>query len=114
MKARFVERNRLWVALKNFPVAMLAVAPFVTAGRYLWQLSAGRDEKGAAASFFRSGNSLFVAAGIVARAHWDTLLNLPRLLRKRVEIRKTRRLGSTEFLRLMYRHRISARDIARA
>jgi GT2 family glycosyltransferase len=114
MKARFVERNRLWVALKNFPVPILLVAPFVTIARYLWQLSAGRDEAGATASFFRSGNSLFAAAGIVARAHWETLLNLPGLVRKRVGMRKTRRLGSVEFSRLMYRHRISAKDIARA
>lgn len=114
MKARYVERNRLWVALKNFPLAILLVAPFVAIARYLWQLTAGRSEAGATASFFRSGNSMSAAAGIVARAHWETVLNLPRLMKKRIGMRKTRRLGSVEFSRLMYRHRISARDIARA
>jgi GT2 family glycosyltransferase len=35
MKARFVERNRLWVALKNFPWALLAIVPAVSSARYL-------------------------------------------------------------------------------
>ena len=112
-KARFVERNRLWVALKNFPGAILLVVPFVSLARFLWQLCGHRRGTGATARFFQSGNSLFGAAGIVARGHWDALTHLPALLRKRAQIRKTRRLGSVEFSRLIYRHRISARDIAR-
>jgi GT2 family glycosyltransferase len=114
MKARFVERNRLWVALKTFPGAMLLFVPFVSVARFLWQLSGRRRGTGATARFFDSGNSLFAAAGIVARAHWDTLLQIPQLLRKRAQIRKTRRLGSIGFARLMYRNRISAREIAQA
>jgi GT2 family glycosyltransferase len=112
--ARFVERNRLWVALKNFPGAILLIVPFVSVARFLWQLCDHRRGTGATARFFQSGNSLFGAAGIVVRAHWDALAHLPSLVRKRAQIRKTRRLGVVEFARLMYRHRISARDIARA
>jgi GT2 family glycosyltransferase len=112
MKAYFVERNRLWVALKNFPGPLLLIVPFVSVARYFWQFVASRGSKGAAAQFIRSGNSLFSAVAILLRAHWETLLQLPRLLRKRAEVRKTRHIGSVEFTRLMYRHRISARDIA--
>jgi GT2 family glycosyltransferase len=112
-KARFVERNRIWVALKNFPVVMLLIVPFVSIARFMWQLTGAGVTTGATARFFQSGNSLFAAAGIVARAHWDTLRHLQHLLRKRVQMRKTRRLGSLEFAKLMYRHRITARDIAR-
>jgi GT2 family glycosyltransferase len=113
-KAGFVERNRLWVALKNFPVALLFGVPFVTVSRYFWQLRAARGSTGAAAAFFRSGNSLFTAFAILARAHAETLLRLPSLLRKRHRMRKTRRVGSTEFSRLLARYRISAKDLARA
>jgi GT2 family glycosyltransferase len=113
MKAHFVERNRLWVALKTFPGPLLFLVPFVSAARYFWQFRAARGAKGAAAEFIRSGNSFVTAARIVVRAHWETLLQLPALLRKRAQIRTKRRLGSREFSRLMYSHRISAKDLAR-
>ena len=114
LKARFVERNRLWVAIKNFPAAMLIGAPMVWLLRCLWQLAAVRSERGAAAEFVRSGQSLRVAGTILARAHWDTLLHLPALLRKRAELRGKRRLRAAEFTRLMRRHRITAKDLAHA
>jgi len=124
MKAGYVERNRLWVALKNFPGVLLPGVPFVAVSRYFWQLRAaqgssgvgttGPGNTGAAAEFIRSGNSLFSAAAILLRAHRDTFQRLPSLLRKRAQMRKTRRIGSAEFIRLMYRHRIAARQLANA
>lgn len=114
MKAGYVERNRLWVALKNFPGVLLPGVPFVAASRYFWQLRAARRSTGATAEFIRSGNSLFAAATILLRAHRDTFLRLPSLLRKRAQMRKTRKIGSGEFIRLMYRHRIAARQLANA
>jgi GT2 family glycosyltransferase len=114
MKARLVERNRLWVALKNFPGPLLVLVPFVSVVRYFWQFSAARGTSGAAAEFIRSGNSWLRAAGILLRAHRETILHLPALLRKRARLRGTRKLGSLEFTRLMYRHHISAKDLARA
>jgi GT2 family glycosyltransferase len=114
MKAGFVERNRLWVALKIFPGVLLPGLPFVAISRYFWQLLASRGSDGAAAEFIRSGNSLFGAAAILLRAHRDTFMRLPSLLKKRAQMRKTRRIGSAEFIRLMYRHRIAARQLANA
>lgn len=114
LKARFVERNRLWVAIKNFPAAMLIGAPMVSLTRYLWQLGAVRREKGAASEFVRSGQSLASAGAILVHAHWDTLLHLPALLRKRAALRRRRRLRPIEFTRLMRRHRITAKELAHA
>ena len=39
MKAYYVERNRLYTALKNFPPRMLLRVPFAAAARYFWHLS---------------------------------------------------------------------------
>jgi GT2 family glycosyltransferase len=114
LKARFVERNRLWVAIKNFPAAMLIGAPIVAIRRYLWQIAAIWNRRGAAAEFVRSGPSLAAAGAILAGAYWDTLRHLPGLLRKRAALRRKRRLGAAEFTRLMRRHRISAKDLAYA
>jgi GT2 family glycosyltransferase len=114
LKARFVERNRLWVAIKNFPAAMLIASPIVALMRYLWQVAAIRNQRGAAAEFVRSGQSFAMAGAILARAHWDTLLHLRALLRKRADLRRKRRLQPAEFTRLMRQHRITAKDLAHA
>jgi len=113
-KASYVERNRLWVALKNFPVTLLFAVPFVSITRYFWQLLATRGNKGAPAGFMRAGNSLSDAIAILLRARWETLLRLPALLRKRAQIRATRRLTPREFSTLLFQHRISAKDLAQA
>jgi GT2 family glycosyltransferase len=113
LKALYVERNRLWVAVKNFPARALPMIPFVSCARFFWHLSAVRNNQGAAGEFIRSGNSLFGAAAILFRAHWQTLLHLPALLRKRVAIRHTRKTSPAEFMRLLCRHSITARELAR-
>jgi GT2 family glycosyltransferase len=112
LKARYVERNRLWVAIKNFPAAMLIASPIVAFRRYLWQIAAIRSQRGAAAEFMRSGQSFASAGAILAGAHWDTLIHLPALLRKRAALRRKRRLRPAEFTRLMRMHRITAKDLA--
>lgn len=114
LKAQFVERNRLWVAIKNFPLALLAVSPVTSMLRYFWQLVSVRRRKGAASEFIQSGNSLGSAFAILLRAHGETLRALPALLRKRAAIRRTRKIGSIEFLRLIFRHRITTRELARS
>jgi hypothetical protein len=35
------------------------------------------------------------------------------LLRQRAKIQRTRRIGTWEFIRLLYRHRIGTKEIAR-
>lgn len=114
IKARFVERNRIWVALKNFPVALLIVSPLISFLRYSWQFASLAGRRGAASEFVRSGNSLGSVLAILLRAHGETLRVLPLLLRKRAAIRRTRKIGSLSFLKLLFRHRITARELARS
>ncbi len=114
LKARFVERNRIRVAIKNFPLALLALTPLISIVRYAWQFASLRSGRGAAAEFVRSGNSFRSVLAILARAHMDALRALPALLRKRAAIRRTRKIGSLAFLRLLFRHRISTRELARS
>jgi GT2 family glycosyltransferase len=129
LKARYVERNRLWVALKNFPLPLLILVPFASVARYGLQLVNAMAGKGAAASFLsrttdpaarefvtsaRSGSSIAEACAIVWRAHFDTMMNLPALLRKRAEISRSRRIGSGKFIQLVLRHRITVWELARA
>ena len=114
-RLRFVRhRNRQWVAVKNFPMALLALSPLISILRYSWQFAAVGAGRGAAFEYVRSGNSLRSALAILAGAHGETLRLLPSLLRKRAAIRRTRRIGSLTFLKLLFRHRITARELARS
>jgi GT2 family glycosyltransferase len=110
LKARYVERNRMWVAIKNFPWPMLLATPLFSAVRYLLQCAGSKNS--AAGQFFETGNSPWDALGIVARVHLETARHLPVLLRKRAAIR--RRIGALEFARILFRHRIGLRALARA
>ena len=112
LKAKFVERNRLWVAIKNFPASWLMLVPFASVVRYFWQLSAIRNQRGAASGFVRSGNSMGNIVTILAAAWWETLVSFPDLLRKRTRCRQSHRIPRSEFCRTISRHRISLKDLA--
>jgi len=114
LKATCVERNRLRVAIKNFPPVLLLLLPVISAARYFWQWLQLLDGRGAAVRFVRTDATLRTALFIVAKAHFDALREMPVLLRKRTSIRKTRRIGSRAFIKLILQHRITVRDLARA
>lgn len=112
LKARFVERNRLWVAIKNFPLPLLLLVPMASLVRYAWQMVAIRRNQGLAAAYVRSGNSLWDALAIVARAYWDTLVEMPRLWRKRADVVRRRKMTASDFGQLLRLHSISLKDLA--
>jgi len=112
LKIRYVERNRLWVAIKNFPLALLLIWPLSSMMRYFWQAVFILLSKGAASQYVRSGNSSATAALTVLRAHVETLAALPSLLKKRAAIRRS--IGTFDFLKLLSKNRITTRELARS
>jgi len=112
LKAYLVERNRISVAVKNLPLAMLWRAPFVCSARYFWHVLYLLGRQGTAGAYRRGGGSGAALALHVARAHLAALRRLPRLLAARAEIRRRARISADEFVRLARRHAISARQVA--
>ena len=112
LKAYQVERNRLFVLLKNFPASMLWRAPFVTLARYWWHFRSMSIGRGTTAQFRREGNGPLRIALIVLRAHWALLVNSGSLWRKRREIKRLARLSGRDFARLLRAHSIKARRVA--
>ena len=108
LKAYYVERNRLYLLIKNFPAAMLWAAPFYSLVRYFWHWIYGRRGHGTAASYMRSGEPS--PALIVWRAHRDLLRNIGRLWSERKRIR--RRLTPKQFRRLLEQYSIGPRKVA--
>src|SRR6185312_14572194 len=80
LKAYYIERNRLYTVLKNFPSRLLWRVPFTSALRYFWHMIALLAGKGKGAEFRRSGYSAILLPFLVLRAYAATLFRLPDLL----------------------------------
>ena len=112
LKAYLVERNRLFVLVKNFPAGMLLVAPFATLARYLWHAWYLLQGRGSAARFRASGHAGPKMIWYVIRAHGALFAHLPRLWRERRAIRQRARITPAIFRHLVRAHAISARKVA--
>ncbi len=112
LKAWLVERNRVLLVIKNFPVRMLFAVPHLALARYFWHWIAMRRGRGAAGKFRESGSGGGRLAWYVIRSHLSALPRLPRLLRERRRIRENARLGPAEFRRLAREHSIAPRQVA--
>lgn len=108
LKAYYVERNRLFVAAKNFPAGMLLAAPWAALRRYFWHAFGG----GSARRHIDQGGSAWTLARCVIRAHLDFLRSLPRLRLQRAGILRSAKISSGEFRSLARRFAISPRQVA--
>jgi GT2 family glycosyltransferase len=112
VKAYFVERNRLFVLVKNYPAGMLLAAPFVSIARYLWHFAFLLRGTGSAARFRAEGNASPKMAWYVVKAHAALLAHFPRLLAQRRHIRERARITPRIFVHLIRTNAISARRMA--
>jgi GT2 family glycosyltransferase len=110
LKAYYVERNRLFLIVKNFPLRSLAFAPFHSLVRYFWHAWYASSGRGTAATFRSQGNSMKDLAVYVLRAHFELLRRWPVLWKQRRQIK--RRLNVRQFSGLARRFSISARQVA--
>jgi GT2 family glycosyltransferase len=110
LKAYYVERNRLFVIFKNFPLRDLAVVPFYATARYFWHFLYALGGRGKAAEFRSEGGSVLRLPWYVLRAHLELLVRFPALWRERRRMK--RRLGPKQFHRLIRSRSISPRQVA--
>lgn len=104
-KVFFVERNHLWVAVKNFPLVLLPFAPPVTIYRFLlagfYILKGKGSMKG-----FGQNNSRFLLLSTLFRAYFEATLKLPAMLGKRFTIYKTSKLGIFQKISLLRKFKL--------
>jgi hypothetical protein len=112
MKAYYVERNRLYTAIKNFPARMLWRMPFASCARYFWHLISLVGGLGKTGEYRDAGHDSWLLPFLVFRAHVATLFRLPRLIAERRRIRAARKLTPLEFEKLAKAHAISVREVA--
>lgn len=112
LKAYYVERNRLYTVIKNFPLSMLVMAMFYAFARYFWHLVFMAAQTGKASEFREEGGPAWLLPFLVARALASALVRLPYLWKERRRIFRSRRLTSKEFRALLDAHTISVRKVA--
>jgi GT2 family glycosyltransferase len=111
LKAYYVERNRLFVIFKNFPLLDLLLVPFYAMPRYCWHLIYALGGRGKAAEFRREGGSALRLPWYVLRGHFELLARFPEVWRQRRRLK--RRLTARQFRRLIRRYSISPRRVAK-
>ncbi len=109
-KAFLVERNRIWILLKYYPVEMILASPGFTLLRLVTHLFGAFTGRGASGRFSRK-HSLFQAAKILLTAWGSALKGAPRILRQRQAFSRIRKLGRIELYRLFCRYRLSVKEI---
>jgi GT2 family glycosyltransferase len=110
-KAFLVERNRIWVAIKSFPISLLAFGQFYTFWRYVLQAYGAFTGKGAAGRFTTDFSKIELVK-ILVRVYLSIWKTLPSMIRKRRVIRKKKRISNKEVYQLIRRFGISAKEIA--
>lgn len=109
-RVELIERNRVLLAAKLFPWSLLWLnGAFYLAriGAGLWAAARGRGEL---RQFPGLAGKLRLAAALI-RGDLEALRLLPRMLRKRREVRRLRRLSDRQIRQLLLRHRIPLREL---
>ncbi|MCX5654146.1 MAG: glycosyltransferase family 2 protein [Planctomycetota bacterium] len=109
--ARLVERNRVWVAVKNFPLWLLAYGVFWTLYRFFWQGWGALTRRGRAGAMAAERSKVEMAR-ILLQAYWEAVLGLPKMWRKRRVIMRSGNLSMGRFREIFRRFGIGAKDIA--
>lgn len=112
LKAWLVERNRLRLVFRNFPLSMICSSFAWAAARYFWHLVDLAFGHGKAAEFRRREGGAWRLPWLVLKAHADLLLHLPRLLAQRRRLRRARRIPACQFRALLKRFSMPVRQVA--
>jgi GT2 family glycosyltransferase len=111
MKLYFVERNRIWIVWKYFPLKNLLLSPFYSKIRYAYQFFGMITGKGAAGRSV-SEHSFLSLASCFVKAYWDALAGLPRVWSERKRMMKLKKVSNQEVDRWFREYGISAKEIS--
>jgi GT2 family glycosyltransferase len=110
LKVMLVERNRLLLAIKNFPLPLLLQNPFWTLRRFFWNGYAALRRRGSAGRFVASHGWGRLPLNL-AWSYLSAGKLLPKALRRRREIQRTKRLSNPEIVDLLRRYQIDIREL---
>lgn len=111
LKAYLVERNRVWILIKYFPVRHILASPFYTVARFILQSYGALTGIGAAGRFAEQHTS-WKLFGVLLKAYFDAVKGSVKMIRKRSVINKIRKTGTRDFTLWIKKYCISAKEIS--
>jgi GT2 family glycosyltransferase len=111
LKAFLVERNRIWVAMKYYPISLLIVGQLHTLKRYIYQAYGALVGRGAAGKFTKIFSKIQLIK-ILFKVYYSVLKNLPIILQKRSKMKMKKRISNKEVYEFFKKFGISAKAIA--
>jgi len=105
-----IERNRVWLAAKLFPWRLLALNPLYFSLRVASGALQAVRGRGPASSFVRA-RGWWKLVKCFLHANLAALAGLPRILAKRREVKRIRRLSAAQTCELIRRFQIRLRDL---
>lgn len=111
LKAFYVERNRVLVLFRLFPLRTILMSPIFTLARLALQGWGALTGRGAAARL-AADTTLLHLVGVTLRAYASALRALPHVLGERWRERGKRRLTTREFVALLREFRLTATEAA--
>jgi hypothetical protein len=111
-RLELIERNRVLLAVKLFPWSLLWWNPLYYAlrlGSGVWAAITGQGEVGK----YPGVRGKLAAALAMVKGDWQALALIPRMLAKRGEVARIRKLSPREVRKLILDHRISLRQLMR-
>jgi GT2 family glycosyltransferase len=111
-RLELIERNRVLLAAKLFPWSLLwlnGVYYGIRLGAGVWAAITGQGEVGK----YPGMRGKLQAALAVLKGDWQALALLPRMLAKRSDVERIRKLSPREVRRLILEHRISLKQLMR-
>lgn len=109
-KAFLVERNRIWLLIKNFPKSLILISIFYTLVRYFWQTFGIFNNKGMASKFSNEFSKVLLIK-ILFKAWFSSLMGIIPIIKKRLTVNKLKKINSIQFKELIKKYRISAKEI---
>lgn len=111
-KAFHVERNRILILFKYFPLWWILWATALSVWRYVLWVWMARSRKHGALAKYLEGNSMLEGLVVLLRAHFSALRLAPRMFRRRFRLRAIRRIDAAGFRNLFRQYGISIRAMA--
>ena len=108
-KVYWIERNHFWVAVKNYPVLLIALLPFLTLWRFILQTFFISKKNSTLRGFMK--NSPFSLAITLLRAQLTAIRYMPNMIRKKREFRPTGGISEFRLLGLILRFKADLKEI---
>ena len=111
LKAFYVNRNRHFVIIKNYPLFLLPKAIFYLFYRYFYSIKSIKKNKGSSARLVEKSGFLKTIK-IVFKGWIDVVKYFPKMLKKRFYIQRNKKVSNEEIKEIIKKYKVNLKEVA--